>query len=207
MSRVWVFDLDNTLYPADTGLFAEVGRRIRAFMAFRVGIPEDRIPALRAAYKARYGSTLGGLMAHHDVDPQEFLAFVHDVPLDEFLDPDPDLGRALDRLEGPKVVFTNGSEEHARAILERLGVGDRFVEVFDIAFADYTPKPRPHGYRKLLRALERPGAGCWLVDDLVENLDTGRSLGMITVRVGPDPGPPHLHVASVKDLPERLGRC
>ncbi len=203
---MWVFDLDNTLYPADTGLFAEVDRRIEAFMALRLGIPEDRIAALRAGYKARYGSTLGGLMAHHGVEPREFLAFVHDVPLDGFLGPDPDLGRALDRLEGPKVVFTNGSAEHARAILERLGVGDRFLEVFDIAFADYTPKPRPHGYRKLLRALGRPGPGCWLVDDLVENLDTGHSLGMNTVRVGPDPAPPHLHVASVKDLPERLSR-
>jgi putative hydrolase of the HAD superfamily len=201
MTRHWILDLDNTLYPATTGLFAEVDRRIDAYMERRLGIPPEALPDLRRRYRAEYGVTLGGLLAHHDVDPQDYLAYVHDVPLADYLSPDPALSAALRQLPGRKVVFTNGSEAHARAVLGLLGVEEAVEAVFDIAFMGYVPKPRPQGYRRLLTALGTEPAACCLVDDLVENLDTGRALGMVTVLVGPRPAPPHFHLTTARDLP------
>lgn len=203
---VWVFDLDNTLYPAASGLFQQVDRRIHRFMAERLGLAPDEIPGLRARYKRAYGVTLGGLMAHHGVDPREYLHYVHDVPLERHLGPDPALRAGLEALEGTKVVFTNGSVEHTLRVLGRLGVEPLFEAVFDIAFMDYVPKPRPHGYRKLLEALAVPAGRCILVDDLEENLDTGRDLGMVTVRVGPrGTRSRHRLVEHPRDLPGLFG--
>ncbi len=204
MRSVWILDLDNTLYPADSGLFAEVDQRIRRFMEERLGIPPERIPELRVRYREVYGVTLGGLMAHHGVDPGDYLHYVHDVPLERYLGRDPELDRALGRLPGPKVVFTNGSSAHAWRVLRLLGVERRIDGVYDIAFMDYVPKPRPHGYRKLMGVLGAPPSACWMVDDLPENLETARALGVRTVLVGPRPVPPHLHVLSFKELPARL---
>ncbi len=204
MNPVWILDLDNTLYPADSGLFAEVDQRIRRFMEERLGIPPARITELRMRYREAYGVTLGGLMAHHGVDPGDYLSYVHDVPLERYLGKDPELDRVLRRLRGPKVVFTNGSSDHAWRVLRLLGVAGRIQGVYDIAFMDYVPKPRPHGYRKLLKALGAFPGSCWMVDDLPENLETARTLGLRTVLVGPRPVPPHLHVSSFKELPSRL---
>ncbi|MHB8764012.1 MAG: pyrimidine 5'-nucleotidase [Deferrisomatales bacterium] len=200
MTRVWVLDVDNTMYPAGSGLFARVDERICRFMEERVGLPPGDVPALRRRYRDEYGVTLGGLMAHHGVDPGEYLPYVHDVPLGEYLAPDPALAAALAGLPGPRVAFTNGSEAHARAVMARLGVGALVERVFDLAFMDYVPKPRPHGYRKLLAALGVAAARCCLVDDLPENLDTARELGMATVLVGPEPRPPHARVAHLQEL-------
>lgn len=203
MSPVWILDLDNTLYPAASGLFRLIDGNIQEFMR-RLGIPALQVPGLRDSYRRDYGLTLGGLMAHHGVDPEEYEAFVHDVPLGDFLEPDPELDRALGRLDGRRVVFTNGSGAHAQAVLLRLGVAHRVERVFDLSFMDYVPKPRPHGYRKMLGALEAAAEECWMVDDLAENLDTASSLGMTTVLVGLAPSPPHLVVPSIKDLPDVL---
>jgi putative hydrolase of the HAD superfamily len=201
VSPHWVLDLDNTLYPAGSGLFARIDERIDAFMVGRLGIGNEEVAALRTAYRDSYGVTLGGLMAHHGVDPAEYLAFVHDVPLADYLRPDAGLADALDRLPGERVVFTNGSEGHARAVLGRLGVEGRISAVFDIGFMDYVPKPRPHGYRKLLGVLGADAGQCWMVDDLPANLDTARSLGMHTVLCGGQAAPPHRWVRSPAELP------
>jgi len=200
VSRTWVLDLDNTLYPAGSGFFALINARIDAYMEERVGLPPAAIPGLRHAYKQRFGITLGGLIAEHRVDPEEYLTYVHDVPLDRHLAPDPVLASTLERLPGRKVIFTNGSTAHAQAVLCHLGVNGGIEEVYDIAFMDYVPKPFVHGYRKLLLELDEEPSACWMVDDLVANLDTGRELGMRTVLLGPEPQPPHLHVRVPSDL-------
>jgi len=198
--------VDNTLYPSGCGLFERVDARIDAFLLTRVGVPEPEVPALRRRYREVYGVTLAGLMAEHGVDPGEYLGFVHDVGVEEVLAPDPELQEALARLPGDKVAFTNGSEEHARAVLRRLGVEGVFGAVFDIAFMGYVPKPRPEGYRRLLAALGASPGECWMVDDLVANLDTAKELGMETVLVAPRPSPPHRHVPSARDLPTLVTR-
>jgi len=134
----------------------------------------------------------------------QLLADDPDVPLGDFLRPEPELDRALGRLEGRRVVFTNGSRVHAEAVLRCLGVASRVERVFDLSFMDYVPKPRPHGYRKMLAALSAAPGDCWMVDDLAENLDTAASLGMATVLVGATPYPPHLLVPTIVDLPDLL---
>ena len=205
MSPFWIFDLDNTLYPAETGLFRLVDARIVEFMEVRLGLDPIEIPKLRERYWKTYGVTLGGLMAHFGVEPQEYLEYVHDVPVEKVLGPDPALADALDLLPGRKVIFTNGSEGHVRNVLGRLGVSSRVEAVFDIAFMDYQPKPRRHGYRKLLDTLGVVAEDCWMVDDLPANLDTGFAMGMSTVLVGEASGGAHRRVRSVKELPRLLG--
>ena len=200
MTPTWILDLDNTLYPAGSGLFPLINERIDAFMAQRLGIAATRIPTLREDYRRRYGVTLGGLIEEHHTDPEEYLEYVHDVPLEPFLAPDPALVETLERLPGRKVIFTNGSAGHARAVLSCLGVNGQIEEIFDIGFMDYVPKPFAHGYRKLLQQLDEVPERCWMIDDLPANLDTGRGLGMTTVLVGPRARPPHLHVVRPADL-------
>jgi len=202
---VWVLDVDNTLYPRDCGLFARVDARIDAFILTRLGIPGDEVASLRARYREAYGITLAGLMADFDVDPAEYLPFVHDVGVGELLGPDPELRASLSHLPGPKVAFTNGSEAHARIVMETLGVGDQVEAVFDIAFMGYVPKPDAAGYRKLLQVLGVGAEQCWMADDLVDNLDTAQALGMETVLVGGRASPRHRHVAAAKDLVALFG--
>ncbi|NTU59908.1 MAG: pyrimidine 5'-nucleotidase [Deltaproteobacteria bacterium] len=205
MSPLWVLDLDNTLYPAGNGLFRRINERIVEYLALRLGLAGEEGRALQQRYREAYGLTVIGLMKHHGVDPDEYSRFVHDVPLEELLAPDPALGEVLEGLGGPKVVFTNGSVAHAEAVLGRLGVRAQVGGIFDLAFMDYVPKPQPHGYRKLLAALGEAPAGCWLVDDVPANLDTARDLGMQTVLVGPSPQGPHRHVRSVLELRGLVG--
>jgi putative hydrolase of the HAD superfamily len=203
VTTTWILDLDNTLYPSASGLFALIDANIQEFMR-RLGIPALEVPALRDRYRQEYGLTIGGLMAHHGVDPEEYEAFVHDVPLGDFLRPDPALDETLARLGGRRVVFTNGSRVHAEAVLACLGVERRVERIFDLSFMDYVPKPRPHGYRKVLAALAASPGDCWMVDDLAENLDTASLLGMGTVLVGAAPHPPHLLIPTILDLPDLL---
>lgn len=203
---VWLLDCDNTLYPAGNGFFDRVDGRITAFMEERLGLSADRISELRGHYRKTYGVTLGGLIADFGVDPGDYLPYVHDVPLDDLIAPDPLLAEALRALPGERVIFTNGSAAHAARVLDRLGVRGAVGEIYDIAFMDYIPKPRPHGYRKLLDALGAESGRVWLVDDWVENLDTGLALGMNTVLVGPSAAPGHLHIPSPHELPALFSR-
>ena len=207
MSRTWVLDLDNTLYPRNSGFFSRINQRIDRYMEHHMGLPAAEIPKLREDYRRRFGVTLGGLISEHRVDPEQYLAYVHDVPVARYLDPDPDLVAALGALAGRKVVFTNGSTDHARAVLARLGLNGQIDGIFDIAFMDYVPKPFPHGYRKLLRELAADPGACWMVDDLAANLDTGREMGMITVLVGPEPLGEHRHVRRAADLVGLVGEA
>lgn len=202
----WLLDLDNTLYPASSGLFHLVNEKISEYMAVRLNLPVADIPGLRRQYWQAYGLTLCGLMVHHGVDPEDYLTYVHDVPLERFLSPDAALAAALGDLPGEKFIFTNGSVGHARAVLRRLGVEGLISRIFDIAFMDYVPKPKPHGYRKLLEALAADPAETWMVDDVRENLDSARGLGMTTVLVGETGDEGHLHVRSVLELPDLLTR-
>jgi putative hydrolase of the HAD superfamily len=200
VTPVWILDVDNTLYPRDSGVFARVDARIDEFIRSRLGLEGGEVAALRSRYRDAYGITLAGLMAEHAVDPEEYLPFVHDVGVRQLLHPDPELRMALSRLPGTKVAFTNGSEAHARTVLETLGVVAEVAAVFDIAFMEYVPKPEPTGYRKLLQTLGVSAEQCWMADDWVSNLDTAQALGMETVLVGGSASPRHRHVLAAKDL-------
>ncbi len=181
--RYLILDLDDTLYPRRSGLMDLISERIGRYMTERLGFSPDHAEALRRRYYAQYGTTLRGLMEEHRIDPEDYLAYVHDVPLDAYLQPDPALDQMLRRIPLTKVIFTNASEEHARRVLERLGVAHHFPIILDVRRLEYYNKPDPEAYRRILRHLNAQGPECIFVDDSVRNLRPARALGMITILV------------------------
>ena len=182
---VWIFDLDNTLYPASCNLFAQVDRRISEFIAEHFGIPFAEARDRQKKFFRDYGTTLRGLMVEHDVDPVAYMDYVHDIDV-AGVEPSALLTGALDRLPGRKIIYTNGSTRHAENVAGRLGILDRFEAVFDIAAADYVPKPDPRPYAALLeRHGVDPRRAC-MVEDIARNLVPAHALGMTTVWVRGD---------------------
>ena len=178
----WVFDLDNTLYPASCKLFAQVEVRIRDYVAGFLGLDSGAAYRLQKVYFREHGTTLRGMMRHHGMDPEPFLAYVHDIDLSP-VRPDPALDEALGRLEGRKIVFTNGTAEHALKVLERVGVARHFEAVFDIAAAGYVPKPEPRVYDELVRRHGLDAQATVMVEDIARNLVPAAEIGMTTVWV------------------------
>ena len=196
----WLFDCDNTLYRAGTGFFDRVNGRITEYMETVMGMEPAFIAPLRKRYRAEYGVTLAGLMAEYGVDPGHYLPFVHDVPLNDLIEPDPALLDSLAALPGRRVVFTNGSMAHACRVLERLGVAPAFEAVYEIEFMDYVPKPKPHGYLKILDHLGIDANQSVMVDDHDANLETAQKIGMITVKVGGPPPIAGLHAETASGV-------
>lgn len=181
--EAWIFDMDDTLYPPEQGVMRLVQERINAFMVTAVGLPSDEARALQRQFLDEHGTTLAGLMANYAVDPQAFLAEVHDVPLDS-LEPNPDLVALLDRLVGRKFVLTNGARSHAERVLGRIGCADRFAGVFCIEDMDLVPKPAPATFRRFLKAHDIDPARAIFFEDTPRNLEPAKALGMTTVLVG-----------------------
>jgi putative hydrolase of the HAD superfamily len=185
--RVILFDLDNTIYPLGSGVMELISQRISRFMAEQMGLPPDEVNRLRHDYWVQYGTTLRGLQIHYGVDPEEYLAFVHDIPVEDLLHPDPELDWMLAELAPEKTIFTNATTEHARRVLQALGVERHFSRVFDIRFLDYRSKPNEDAYRRVLDALSVAADQCLLVEDSARNIEPARALGMKTVLVGEGP--------------------
>jgi putative hydrolase of the HAD superfamily len=179
-----LFDLDNTLYTPDHKLFTLIDQRINRYMIEVVGIPCEEVDDLRRSYWQRYGVTMRGLMRHHGIDPEDYLAYVHDVDVAGRLRPDPELRRALETLPLRRVIFTNSSLDHSERVLKALGLRDTFEEIFDIRVADYLPKPYPEPYRAVLSRIGAAADRCIMVEDSAENLRTAKELGMGTILVG-----------------------
>jgi putative hydrolase of the HAD superfamily len=205
-----IFDLDNTLYPPDRGVVERVDVLITRFVGERLGLDTAAASALRARYYADYGTTLAGLMRHHGVSPDEYLAAVHAIDVNALLEPDPALRAMLLGLPYTRVVFTNGSAFHATRVLGRLGVGDCFAEVFGLERLDYVAKPSAAAFRSVLTALGAAAADCVFVDDRIDSILAASGLGITTVHV--DHGAPrddpraYFRVASVMELPGLLAR-
>lgn len=180
--RDWVFDLDDTLYPPESGVFTAVMDRIRAYTARVTGIPVEKAATLQREYAARYGTTLRGLMEEHGVDPKDFLADVHTVDRSA-LAPDAELASALSRLPGRKFIMTSGTHAHVGETLSCLAIADRFDGVFDIADADYLPKPAEATYAAFIERFSIEPAAAAMFEDAPRNLVVPRALGMRTVLV------------------------
>jgi putative hydrolase of the HAD superfamily len=164
-----------------------IERKMTAFVARELSLSWDDAWALQKRYLHEHGTTLAGLMANHGVDPERYLDEVHDVSLDA-LDPDPELRRALARLPGRRLVFTNGDERHAARVLDKLELGDLFEAIFHIAAADYVPKPHPATFARMVAAhAVAPSETCFF-EDSEKNLAPAARLGMTTVLVGPHAG-------------------
>jgi putative hydrolase of the HAD superfamily len=136
--ETWVFDLDNTLYPHDLNLWQQIDDRIRAFVSDFLGVTKDDAFKLQKDYYKRYGTTMRGLMAEHNMKPDDFLEFVHKIDHSPLL-PNPELGNALEKLPGRKLILTNGTRKHAENVMKRLEIDHHFEDVFDIAAADLDP--------------------------------------------------------------------
>ncbi len=178
----WIFDLDNTLYPASCRLFDQVDRRIGMYIEQFLNLDREAARALQKQYFRDHQTTLNGLMINHAVAPEEFLDFVHEIDVSG-VPVDAELDAALDRLGGRKVIFTNGSVKHAENVMGRLGIARHFTDIFDIAAADYTPKPDPETYRKLVRRYAIRPERAAMIDDMPRNLEPAAALGMATVLV------------------------
>lgn len=180
--ETWIFDLDNTLYPARSNLFVQVAGRMTEFIKARFALEHEPARALQRDMFVRYGTTLRGLMTEHGVDPGEFLDYVHDIDVTP-VDPSPELDRLLAGLPGRKLVFTNGSTGHAERVMERLGVGHHMDLVFDIVASDYIPKPDPAPYDRLVEVAGLDPRRAVMVEDMAKNLLPASALGMTTVWV------------------------
>lgn len=185
-----LFDLDNTLYPPRCDLFGLIDKRINSYMHEVVGIALEDVDTLRRQYWQAYGVTMQGLMRHHQVDPEDYLYYVHDVDVASRLQVEPELRQALVSLPQAKVIFTNSCRSHTDRVLDALGVADLFDQVFDIRVADYMPKPYVEPYHRVLEHLGLAGSQCVMVEDSVANLKPAKDLGMTTILVGNAiPGP------------------
>jgi putative hydrolase of the HAD superfamily len=180
--RDWIFDLDNCLYPASTGLFALIDERMGAYIQRLLDCDRDEAKRVQKAHFHEHGTTLAGLMKNHEIDPSDFLDDVHAIPLDR-VQCDERLGAALARLPGRRFVFTNGDAPYARRVLEAIGVGAHFDELHDIHASELRPKPDPHGYALLCERFGIDPARALLVDDMAANLKPAKALGMTTVWV------------------------
>ena len=210
-AEAWLFDLDNTLYPAGCDLFAQIDQRMGAYIARLFDVDRDEARRRQKAFFQKHGTTLRGLMTEHGVEPASFLDYVHDIDV-SVVPALPDLDAALAALPGRKLIFTNGTVAHAARVLDRLGIGRHFEATYDIVAADYRPKPDPGPYADLVaRHGLNPGA-CVMVEDMARNLAPAAAMGMATVWVPTpkdwaQPGPDDTHIHHVADdLTAFLGR-
>lgn len=183
----WVFDLDNTLYPAGCDLWPKIDQRITHYLAHLFGLDGMSSRALQKYYYERYGTTLRGLMEEHGVGPDDFLRFTHDIDRSS-LTPDPGLASAIAALPGRKLILTNGSREHALRTAGVLGVESAFDAIFDIADANFLPKPAAATYERFFDLHAVDPAKAVMFDDLARNLVVPHERGMTTVLVVPKPG-------------------
>jgi len=200
-----VVDLDNTLYRADSGVFARMDKRMTAYVAAELGVDHETADRLRVEYWQRYGTTLRGMMLHHDMEPEPFLHDVHAIDAHEILQADRALASALERLPGRKVIHTNGIREHAERILDLLGISRHFSAIYDIRFNDYIPKPCRNTLQKLIEHEGFLPTRTLVVDDMADNLREARALGCKTVWITQKAsGEWDYHLPRFHDLPEQI---
>jgi putative hydrolase of the HAD superfamily len=181
----WIFDLDNTLYPASCRLFDQIDRNMTAIVADALRMDAVEARKLQKELFHKHGTTLRGMMQEHAIDPHEFLKRAHDIDYTPVCT-DPALNDALHALNGRKVVFTNGTTAHAQSVLKQLGVNHHFPDIFDIVDAEFVPKPKREPYDRFLeRHAIRPETSA-MFEDIARNLEHPHELGMTTVLVTSD---------------------
>lgn len=204
-TKVWIFDLDNTLYPSECNLFAQVDHRMGEFIAKYLGVPYPYARHLQKSYYRQFGTTLSGLMLVHKMEPGPFLDYVHDIDLSA-IGPSPALRAAIDGLQGRKLIFTNGSRGHAERVAEKLGILDLFEDICDIAACDFVPKPEAAAFDTMVKRHGVRADEAAMFEDMPHNLEAPHSLGMTTVLVHSDymDHPIQLAMRSWTELPEHV---
>jgi putative hydrolase of the HAD superfamily len=178
-----LFDLDDTLYASGSGVMEQIRARILTYIETRLHLPTADAEALQRRYFLDYGTSMRGLQLNHAIDADEYLHYVHDIPLHHYLVNSPALDAALASLPHDKVVFTNASRQHAERVLDCLGVRARFSKIVDVRDMAYEGKPQPSAYRHICRLLDVRPESCLLVEDNVRNIQPAKALGMTTVLI------------------------
>ena len=183
------FDLDDTLYPPSSGLWPTLKDRMNRYMIERLGIPAEEVPHLRERYFRTYGTTLRGLQANHKIDVEDYLAFVHDVRLTDYIHPDPVQQQVLAALQTRNIIFTNADSNHARRVLSVLQIEPYFAGIVDVNAMEPYCKPSPEAFQLALRtAGEKDPARCVMIDDLPHTTRAARSLGLYSLLFGAEAG-------------------
>jgi putative hydrolase of the HAD superfamily len=182
--KIVLLDVDDTLYQKGTGPFPYVNEKIDDYVMSWCKISRKKSKKLRKEYINAYGSTLGGLMRHHGVDPDDYLREVHDVPVEDLLGVDDRLRYELKNIPYELIVFSNGSVKYVNRVLEALGISDLITDRFTIEYMDFIPKPRPYPYQKIMELYGKSPQECVVVDDRLPNVHTAIDMGMDAVLVG-----------------------
>ena len=179
------FDLDDTLYPPSTNLWIAIKQRMNDFMRERMNIPADEIPALREKYYLQYGTTMRGLQANHEINSDEFLAYVHDLPLGSYLTPDPLQRSVIASLPTRNLIFTNADSSHAERVLTALNLRDLFPVIVDVNAVTPYCKPMPESFEIAMKlAGETDPSRCVMIDDLPRTTRAAREAGMFSILYG-----------------------
>ena len=179
-SKFWIFDLDNTLYSGETRVFEQVDKRMSKYISEKLNVSILEAKEIQKNYFYKYNTTLNGMMKNHKIEANEFLEFVHDIDID-FLKKDMPLGEELRKLEGKKIIFTNGSKKHALNVSQRIGIDQYFDDIFDIVDCNFIPKPKMEPYKKLVEKHKIDPNLCVLIEDIARNLKPAYEMGMKTV--------------------------
>ena len=183
--KYWLFDLDNTLYSAKTKVFDQVEKRMTQYVSNKLDVGMDKAKKIQKDYFHEYNTTLNGLIKNHKIDANEFLEFVHDIDID-FLKKDLKLSEELKKLDGKKMIFTNGPKKHALNITQKIGIDQHFDGIFDIIDSNFIPKPNMEPYKKLIEKHKIDPNLCVFVEDIARNLKPAHEMGMTTVWIEND---------------------
>ena len=178
--KFWIFDLDNTLYSGKTKVFEQVDKKMSKYISEKLKVSLEEAKKIQKNYFFEYNTTLNGMIKNHKIDANEFLEFVHDIDID-FLKKDVKLGEELKKLDGKKIIFTNGSKKHAINVTQKIGIEHHFDDVFDIVDAEFIPKPAKEPYNKLVKKHKIDPNLCVFVEDIARNLKPAYEMGMKTV--------------------------
>ena len=177
--KYWIFDLDNTLYSGQTQVFSEVDKKMSSFISKKFNVDLVKAKEIQKKYFYEYGTTLSGLMNHDNINPQEFLEFVHDIDI-SWLPKDKILREELIKIKEKKIIFTNGSHAHVENVTKQLDIDGLFDGVFDITDANYVPKPHLNPYQELIKKFDLDPNQSILIEDIAHNLEQAKNLGMKT---------------------------
>ena len=178
--KFWIFDLDNTLYSEKTRVFEQVDKKMSKYISEKLNVSLIEAKKIQKNYFYEYNTTLNGMIKNHKIDANEFLEFVHDIDLN-FLKKDSMLNNELEKLEGKKIIFTNGSKKHALNVTQKIGIDHHFDSTFDIVEAEFIPKPSIQPYKKLVSKHNIDPKLCVFIEDIARNLKPAYEMGMKTV--------------------------
>ena len=183
--KYWIFDLDNTLYSGKTKVFEQVDKKMSKYISQKLKVSIDEARKIQKSYFYEYNTTLNGMIKNHNIDPNEFLDFVHDINID-FLEKDLKLSKELGKLGGKKIIFTNGSRKHAVNVTQKIGIDQHFDDIFDIVDCNFIPKPLVEPYNNLIKKHKIDPKLCVFVEDIARNLKPAYEMGMKTVWIEND---------------------